>query len=86
LLGKELLGVGENQAAGIEEHRPPSRRVGEVVTSEVDGLRSDLAEILDDDAAVFVVGAWIHSNPAVFAKDASPQRLSAELQLHTTVT
>jgi hypothetical protein len=52
-----LVGVDEHQTATIEHHGPPPRRVGEMVVPDVDRLRRHLAEILNDNASAFTVGA-----------------------------
>jgi hypothetical protein len=65
LLRDELVGVEEYQSAGIEDHRPPPGRVGEMVHPDVDGLRRHFAEILNDDTSAFSVGAGINANAGV---------------------
>ena len=68
----ELIGVDEHESAGVEHNRPPPGWVGEMVVPDVDGLRRHLAEILNDDASAFIVGAGKHANTAVH-----PQRAAA---------
>jgi hypothetical protein len=65
LLGEKLVGVEENQSAGVEDHRPAPGRVGEMVDTDVDGLRRHLAEILNDDTSAFGVGAGKYANTGV---------------------
>ncbi|MDT5011266.1 MAG: hypothetical protein QOH57_2883 [Mycobacterium sp.] len=59
------MSVDEHQRSCVQEYRPSSRGVGEVLTPDVNGLRSHLAEILDDDAAGLRFGARIDANATV---------------------
>jgi hypothetical protein len=59
-LGDQLVGVSEHQVAGVQQHRPPSRRVSNPVAADFDGLGRDLTEILNDDTSALCGGGRIH--------------------------
>jgi site-specific DNA-methyltransferase (adenine-specific) len=65
LFWDELVAVGEHQGAGVEHDCPPSGGIGEMCGADVNRESGGLAEILDDDAAAFVVGARIYPDPHV---------------------
>ena len=60
-----MIGVDEHESAGVEHNRPPPGWVGEMVAPDVDGLRRHFAEILNNDASAFSVGAGKDANAAV---------------------
>lgn len=50
------MAVDEDQRAGIEQDGPAACRVRDVNIPQVDGVAGQLAEIVDDDAARFLIG------------------------------
>jgi hypothetical protein len=60
-----LVGVNEYQVAGVQQNRPPSSRVSEMVAADFDGLAHHLTEILNDDTSAFSVRARVYANALV---------------------
>jgi hypothetical protein len=61
----ELVAVDEYQTAGVEHYRPPSSRVSDVVTADINGMSGCISIIVDDEAAAFLVGAGVYPDPHV---------------------
>ena len=57
---REIAAVNEHQVAVAKLHRPPPRRVHDVMLADIHLLARAVAEILHDDTEAFAVGARIH--------------------------
>jgi hypothetical protein len=56
----EVAAVNEHQAAVAETDRPPSRRIHDLLLTDVHAVSGAVAEVLHDDSETFTVGARIH--------------------------
>jgi len=57
---REIVAVNEHQVAVAKPHRPPARRVYDVMLTDIHPLAGAVAEILHDNTEAFAVGARIH--------------------------
>src|SRR4051794_8792766 len=68
----EVAAVNEHEAAVAEADRPPSRRIHDLLLTDLHDVSRAVAEVLHDDSETFTVGARIHphrdadGDPAVF--------------------
>jgi hypothetical protein len=52
--------VDEHKLAVVQLNRPPSRRVSDVVSPNVDSVACCVSEVFDDDAPRFSFGVWVY--------------------------
>src|SRR6476619_5524840 len=57
---REIVAVNEHQVAVAKPHRPPARRVYDVMLTDIHPLAGAVAEILHDNTEAFAGGARIH--------------------------
>ncbi|MDT5154434.1 MAG: hypothetical protein QOI01_6167 [Mycobacterium sp.] len=62
-LGNELVTVDEHQVVVVQLHRPTARGLGDAIAADVNRNADAVAEVLDDDAMGFLVGAREDPNP-----------------------
>jgi hypothetical protein len=68
----QVAAVNEYEAAVAEADRPPSRRIHDLLLTDLHTMSRAVAEVLHDDSETFTVSARIHphrdadGDPAVF--------------------
>jgi hypothetical protein len=74
---REIVAVNEHQVAVAKPHRPPARRVYDVMLTDIHPLAGAVAEIVHDNTEAFAVGARIHRTDTPTANRSSAAPSSA---------